>query len=129
MATIDIWVYREQGLGYDPVNGRDLTGYGVEALDGSIGKIDKASNDVGAELHHRRHRAVDLRQEGHAAGRCDRAIDEQERKVWVGRTKDQIKDAPEFDESMLSDSGYRDELGTYYGPGGRGYRDANESIS
>jgi hypothetical protein len=129
METIDIWVYREQGLGYDPVNGRDLTGYGVEALDGSIGKIDKASNDVGQSYV-----IVDTgpwifgKKVMLPAGVIER-VDEQERKVWVGRTKDQIKDAPEFDESMLSDSGYRDELGTYYGPGGRGYRDANESIS
>jgi hypothetical protein len=35
MATVEIWTYREQSLG-----SVDLTGFEVEALDGSIGKID-----------------------------------------------------------------------------------------
>ena len=33
MATMEIWAYREQSLG-----SLDLTDYGVEALDGSIGR-------------------------------------------------------------------------------------------
>jgi hypothetical protein len=41
----------------------------------------------------------------------------------VNRTKDQIKNAPEFDEKEYRDEGYRDELGRYYGPGGAGYSD------
>jgi ABC-type nitrate/sulfonate/bicarbonate transport system substrate-binding protein len=48
--------------------------------------------------------------------------------VFVNRTKDQIKNAPEYDEDMhRKDVGYRDryrsDLGTYYGPGGAGWRD------
>jgi hypothetical protein len=129
MEILDIWVYREQGLGHDPAGGRDLTGYRIEALDGSIGKIDESSNAVGQSYV-----IVDTgpwifgKKVMLPAGVIQR-VDEEEAKVWVDRTKDQIKNAPEFDESMLSDSGYRDELGTYYGPGGRGYRDAGESIS
>ena len=46
---IDVWTYRDPAdLGYDPIGGRDLTGYHVEALDGSIGKVDEASNEVGS---------------------------------------------------------------------------------
>ena len=33
--------------GYDATSGRDLSGYHVEALDGSIGKIDEATYEVG----------------------------------------------------------------------------------
>ena len=44
-------------------------------------------------------------------------------KVYVNRTKDEIKNAPEFDESRYQDVAYRDEIGTYYGAGGPGYRD------
>ena len=65
---------------------------------------------------------MDLRQESVAAGGSDR-VDEKEEKVWVNRDKAQIKDAPEYDDSMNRDSGYRDDLGTYYGAGGQGYRD------
>jgi hypothetical protein len=40
----------------------------------------------------------------------------------VNRTKEQIKNAPEFDEGRHLEQTYRDELGGYYGPGGRGYQ-------
>ena len=50
-------------------------------------------------------------------------VDEDDEKVWVNRTKDEIKNAPEFDDSTFSDTGYRDSVGSYYGPGGGGYRD------
>ena len=42
---------------------------------------------------------------------------------FVNRTKDQIKNAPEFDENRYRDQGYLDELGSYYGPGGAGSSD------
>ena len=47
MQVTDVWIYRKPGqLGYDPASGRDLTGFGVEALDGSIGKVDSATYDA-----------------------------------------------------------------------------------
>jgi hypothetical protein len=129
METVDIWVFRaDPQLGYDPDAGRDLSGYRVEATDGSIGKIDEATDDVRQSFI-----IVDTgpwilgKKVMLPAGVIQR-VDEQEEKVWVDRTKDQIKNAPEYDETLTSDSGYRDELGTYYGPGGRGYTGSNESI-
>jgi hypothetical protein len=47
MANVQIWSYRETTL-----TQRNLTGLSVEALDGSIGKVDDASHDV--EGSHRR---------------------------------------------------------------------------
>ena len=99
----------------------DLTGFGVEALDGGIGKIDEASYDVGAGYI-----VVDTgpwifgKKVLLPAGVVDR-VDRDDEKVYVARTKDQIKNAPEFDEDTYRESGYRDELGSYYGPGGSGY--------
>ena len=129
MQTSDVWTYRSQNqLGYDPTSGRDLSGFGVEALDGSIGKIDEATNEVGGSFI-----IVDTgpwifgKKVMLPAGVVQR-IDEDDEKVWVNRTKDQIKSAPEFDDSMKSDTGYRDKLGTYYGPGGGGYRDWDEPL-
>ena len=129
MQTADVWTYREQTyLGYDPTTGRDLSGYSVEALDGSIGKIDTVSNETG-----RSYIIVDTgpwifgKKVMLPAGVIQR-IDEADEKVWVNRTKDQIKNAPEYDDSIASDSGYHDELGTYYGPGGIGYRDWDSSL-
>jgi len=43
----------------------------------------------------------------------------------VNRTKDQIKNAPEFDEDRYKDEGYRNEVGGYYGSGGAGFRDGD----
>ena len=51
------------------------------------------------------------------------SVDHDDEKVFVNRTKDQIKNAPEFDDSMITDEGYRGRLGSYYGPGGEGYSD------
>jgi hypothetical protein len=52
-----------------------------------------------------------------------RDVDLDAETVFVNRTKDQIKNAPEYDEDKYSDQKYRDDLGGYYGPGGRGYND------
>jgi hypothetical protein len=129
MPTYDVWIYREQtDIGYDPVKGRDLTGldltgFQVEAVDGSIGKIDEANNEVGNS-----YLIVDTgpwifgKKVMLPAGVVQR-IDEAEERVWVNRTKEQIKNAPEFDETGFTDGSYHDELGAYYGQGGQGFRD------
>jgi hypothetical protein len=122
MST-DVWTYREASLlGTDPAR-FDLTGYTVEALDGSIGKVDEATYEVG-----RSSIVVDTgpwifgKKVMLPAGVIQR-IDTADESVYVNRTKDQIKDSPEFDDSLKKDENYRGELGTYYGRGGRGYRD------
>ena len=43
----EVWTYRESTLGSANA-GADVVGYGVEALDGSIGKIDEATYDAGS---------------------------------------------------------------------------------
>jgi stress response protein YsnF len=42
--------------------------------------------------------------------------------VYVGLTKDQIKNAPKFDESTYRDDAYRSSVGDYYG----GYESHND---
>ena len=63
-------VPRQSQLGFDPTSGKDLTGYHVEALDGSIGKMDEATYDVAQSYRDRRHGALDLRQESDAPSRA-----------------------------------------------------------
>jgi hypothetical protein len=41
-------------------------------------------------------------------------IDTEERKVYVDRTKEQIKDAPDYDEMLRNNPEYRETLGGYY---------------
>jgi hypothetical protein len=61
---------------------------------------------------------VDLRQEGDASGRPGRGIDPDTETIFVNLTKDEIKNAPEFDENTYRDESYRNRLGSYYS--GRG---------
>ena len=42
-------------------------------------------------------------------------VDHDDEKIFVDRTKDQIKNAPEFDDSLIRDDEYRGRLGSYYG--------------
>ena len=100
----------------------DLVGYSVEALDGSIGKVDEASTEVGA-----RYLVVDTgpwifgKKVLIPAG-VIRDIDPDTETILVSRTKDEIKNAPEFDAESYRDTGYRSQLSSYYGEGGPGYR-------
>ncbi len=123
MDTVDVWVFRDTAdLGYDATSGRDITGFSVEALDGSIGKVDKANNDVG-----RSYLIVDTgpwifgKKVMLPAGVIQR-VDTEDEKIWVNRTKDQIKNAPEYDDTKQADENYQSDLGSYYGPGGSAYR-------
>jgi hypothetical protein len=120
MATtnVTIWEYSDPSYASDA-----LVGYEVEALDGGIGKIDEASNDVGASFV-----VVDTGPwifgkkvvlPAGVIGRVD-AVDE---KAFVNRTKEQIKNSPEYDADTYRDDAYRGELGSYYGPGGAGWQD------
>ncbi|MFE5241023.1 MULTISPECIES: PRC-barrel domain-containing protein [unclassified Streptomyces] len=108
----DLW-------GYQPTSGHtagaDLTGFSVEATDGSIGKVDKHSDEVGSA-----YLLVDtgvwifgkdvLLPAGTVKG-----IDTEEKKIHVDLTKAQIKDSPEFDRhSHAGDPGYHAQIGSYY---------------
>ena len=117
-AKVELWSYREQGW-----TTMDLTGYGVEAIDGGIGKIDEATNDVGAAYV-----VVDTgpwifgKQVMLPAGVIS-SVDHDAETVSVNRTKEQIKNAPEFDKDHYREEKYRGGLGSYYGEGGAGWQD------
>lgn len=117
----DVFTYRDPALLGANIRSTDVTGYGVEALDGSIGKIDEATYDTGSS-----YLIVDTgpwifgKKVMLPAGVVLR-VDTTDEKVHVNRMKDEIKDAPELDD--FKDEAYREKLGSYYGPGGPGYRD------
>jgi hypothetical protein len=113
--SVIIWRYRE---GVAPAAGGDapdLSGYEIEALDGSVGKVDEALVagsraylvvDTGPWIFGKK---VIL-----PVGVIER-IDVEHQKVWVDRTREEIKSAPELDESDGPDERHREELGKYYG--------------
>jgi hypothetical protein len=41
-------------------------------------------------------------------------VDPDDEKVFVDRSKDEIKNAPEFDETAYRETAYRDQLSGYY---------------
>ena len=124
----DVWTYRDQSSLGANLESTDITGFEVEALDGSIGKVDEATYEVGSS-----YTVVDTgpwifgKKVMLPAGVIQR-IDEVEEKVFVNRTKDEIKSAPEFDQSMTSDDAYRGQLGSYYGPGGQAHRNWDDTV-
>ena len=105
----DLWTYPET------VGRLDVSGFGVEAADGSIGKVDEATYEVGESYI-----VVDTgpwifgKKVLLPAGIVER-VDREDEKVYVERTKDEIKDAPEFDDDAYRDEGYRATVGDYYG--------------
>jgi hypothetical protein len=106
----DLWTYSEETVG-----DVDVTGFGVEATDGGIGKVDEATYEVGSSYI-----VVDTgpwifgRKVVLPAGVIDR-IDVEDETVYVSRTKDEIKNAPEYDIDRGFDDTFRGDLGTYYG--------------
>ena len=101
--------------------GSDITGYTVEAVDGEIGKVDTATNDAGqSSLIVNTGPWIFGRKVMLPAG-VVRNVDHQQKRVFVERTKDLIKNAPEFNDTMMNDNNYRHSLGTYYGEGGAGW--------
>ena len=116
----NLWAYSE----LDTLRGSDLTGFEVEAIDGGIGKVDEATYEAGSS-----YLVLDTgpwifgKKVMVPAGIVDN-VDLDEQKIYVNRTKDEIKSAPEFDEGRYRDPQYRDELGSYYGEGGMGYRES-----
>jgi hypothetical protein len=112
MAIAEMWTFT-----VETAPNIDLTGFKVEATDGDIGKVDEATREVGGSFL-----IVDTgpwifgKKVMIPAGLI-RDIDPDSETIFVNRTKDEIKNAPELDETRYHDQAYRAELGTYYSRG------------
>lgn len=110
----NLWTYRES----EWTNGGDVVGYDVEASDGSIGKIDEATVEADSAYV-----VVDTgwwifgKKRLIPAGAIV-AVDHENQKVSVQLTKDQIKDAPDFDDTIEFDRTDRSAYDDYYTPYG-----------
>ena len=108
---LSVWNYRpDAGWAAD----RDLVGYHVEATDGGIGKIDESSHitdesyvvvDTGPWIFGRKVLIP--------AGTVTH-IDHTDRKVYVDRTKDEVKSSPEFEPDTYTQPAYREKISSYY---------------
>jgi len=117
---VKIYTYRLGVLVPKPTdNGLpDVTGYDVEATDGSIGKIDEATYqddssclvvDTGFWIFGKK-RMLPAGVVSH--------VDPETKKVFVNMTKDAIKHAPDYDAERHreDETGYHDEVAGYYEP-------------
>ncbi|WP_031081459.1 PRC-barrel domain-containing protein [Streptomyces sp. NRRL WC-3549] len=105
--------------GYQPTSGHtagaDLTGYAVEATDGSIGKVDKHSDDVGSAYI-----VVDtgpwiFGKEVLLPAGTVKGVDTEHRTIFVDLAKEQIKNSPEFDKQKhAGDPVYHAQIESYY---------------
>jgi hypothetical protein len=116
--TYRIDLYDVPGQSDDLAGGApDVTGWDVEAADGHIGKVDEATYEAGSSCL-----VVDTgfwifgKKRMIPAGVVER-LDADEKKVYVGMTKEQIKNAPDYDADRHRDDekGYHREVGDYYG--------------
>jgi hypothetical protein len=114
-TTMDPWTYGDADtIGVDATRNLDLTGFSVEATDGGIGKVDEATYETS-----RSYIVVDTgpwifgKKVLLPAAVVERVVLDSQT-VFVNRTKDEIKNAPEFDEATFRDEAYRSQVGDYY---------------
>lgn len=113
MASEDVWGYRADS-GYE--TGIDLIGFKVEATDGGIGKVDEHTDEAGAG-----YLVVDtgvwiFGKHVLLPASTVLRVDRDGETVYVNRTKDQIKDAPEFErEKQPRDPSHLEQFAKYYG--------------
>ncbi len=111
-----VWSYRDSEWSQD----RDLVGYEVEADGGKIGTVDEASHEASAQWL-----VVDTgfwifgKKRVIPAGTVV-GMDHEARRIVVSMTKDQVKAAPDYDESDWADEDTRAQQrarhGDYYTP-------------
>jgi hypothetical protein len=118
-TTMDPWTYGDaETIGVDMQN-LDLTGFSVEATDGGIGKVDEATYETS-----RSYIVVDtgpwiFGKKVLLPASVVQRVDLDAETIFVNRTKDEIKNAPEFDEATYRDDAYRSQVGAYYTGTGR----------
>jgi hypothetical protein len=109
----DVWVWRTTVVLPEP--GSDLTGFEVQASDGErIGTVDEATSELDG-----RALVVDTgfwifgKKRMIPVGLVE-SVDPESRAVLLAATKDDVKDAPDYDEVQRADAAYRDRLARHY---------------
>ncbi|MGD9752895.1 MAG: PRC-barrel domain-containing protein [Acidimicrobiia bacterium] len=116
---MDLWTWPDIALDdargtADNVDRSSLIGYDVEAVDGSIGKIDETTQEAGAGAL-----VVDTgwwifgRKRLLPAGTIT-SVDHDAAKVYLRCSKEQVKAAPDYDAGWLGDTVYRESLTSHY---------------
>ncbi len=97
----------------NPLAGTDVTGWDVHTTDGHIGKVDRATYETGGS-----YLVVDTgfwifgKKRMIPAGVVER-VDDESRTIHVSLTKEQVKQAPDY-EAERSDESARSDADDYY---------------
>jgi hypothetical protein len=108
MTYSEMWSFREAETA------PEVTGFDVEATDGHIGKVDDASYDLGSSCL-----VVDTgfwifgKKRMIPAGTIE-SIDLDKKQIFLRLTKDQVKDAPDYDEAKRDSEDHRRSMDEYY---------------
>jgi hypothetical protein len=122
MVTTEMWTFTIATPGID-LSTVDLTDFEVEARDGGIGKVDEATHEAGGSFIVVNTGPWILGKKVVLPAGAIRDVDLDAEMVFVDLTKDEIKNAPEFDEQTYREQSYRNDLGEYY----RGRREARSA--
>ena len=113
-VTTNVWTYRV-GIMKPGTTPRDVAGYGVEARDGLTARSTPQPTRLARRI------SSSIPAHGSSGRRSCfplgviRSVDHENEKIIVDRTKDEIKNAPEFEDSFIQDEDYRGKIGAYYG--------------
>jgi hypothetical protein len=111
VASAYLWDYHQA------IPTADIMGFDIEASDGSIGKSDSASREVGAGyivVDTSSWKNLGMGQQSVLPAGVIEQVDPDEEIVRVGVSKDEIKTAPVF--AGTADAAYRADLDAYYHP-------------
>ncbi|MEU6845642.1 PRC-barrel domain containing protein [Streptomyces sp. NPDC046716] len=98
------------------LRGGELVDYLVEATDGSVGRVDAVSKEVGPEHVVVDTRDVLLSKKVLLPMAAVTQIDEEARRLHVGHDTERIKRAPRFDRDMrVTDPSFRALIDEHYG--------------
>lgn len=119
--TRDLWTYPESDILDVGVNRQiDLRGFSVEAVDGRIGTVEEATYATGWSYI-----VVDVGDwisgtKVMLPGGLIDYVNVDQRTLYVDRTKDEIKHAPELKDGRFVEEAFMAQVGGYYGGlGGR----------
>ena len=124
----DVWTYRDATELGSNIASVDISGFKIEALDGSIGKVDDATFEAAARLI-----VVDTgpwifgKKVMLPAG-VDRRRSTRRREGLRRPHEGRDQERAGVRRPMLDDDAYRSQLGTYYGPGGPAHRDWDDTV-
>ena len=119
---MEIYTYRIDVFGGDVGDASarmpDIRDFDVEASDGHIGKVDEATYDQASSCL-----VVDtgfwiFGKKRMIPAAVVTRVDADAKKVYVNMTKDQVKNAPDYeaDRHRADEKGYHKEVGDYYEP-------------